>query len=485
MKEYPYIKCLNPRRITNIWTGDDVVVECGKCEHCILKKSLARTIRVKLESAVHKYFYFVTTTFDNDNLPCARLVQVPEKSNIIDSEECYDVVRESDGIVLGQVMYKDNITKNNLIKKFNAGHNRVPILDSSYPIKFLKRLRKRIKNEKIRTFYCGEYGPVHFRPHYHFAIWFDQEETLANIRQAISESWTFGIVDSSLASGKAASYIASYLNCTCYLPKVLTLPSTSPFSNHSWYLGEQLFACSPQEIQEGNFKDIIERRICFNGLNTEVILWRSFKGRLFPKLKGYAGQSEYVRVLSYSAYAIIRNWTQENRPINQARFITDYVRFSDFYHPDTLINDLLQLFRYGLNYYETDSNGQASLVIPALIDYDKFERNIYSHILKSRYFLKTFCNGHDDFNSVRKHLRIIDDFYKFIDSDNLKKQFDVERKICKDKDADMSLFFHNTLVIDKLKESRFFQSHSSLMKNRYSSYMKHKELNDKNKIFNY
>lgn len=484
MKDYPFIKCLNPRRILNAYTGEEVLVECNQCEHCLLKKSLARTTRCKIESICHKFTFFVTTTFDNEHLPCARLFLREEDSYKDGDQEVYDVIRESDGLVLGTVDFPSNIHKHVLLKKFKTGNNRVPILDSSIPQKFIKRLRKRL-NEKIRVFYCGEYGPVHFRPHMHYCIWFDKEETLQNIGEAIRQSWSFGRVDFSLASGKATSYVASYVNCNMYLPKVLKVSGAKPFSNHSWYLGEQFYQSSIKELQEDEYSAINRKRIFGDGINTELILWRSLKTRIFPKLKGFASQSEYVRVLSYSAFSTIRDWTQENCPINQARFITDYVRFGDFYHPDEKINDLLQLFRDGLNYYERDEKGRPVRVVPSLVDYDKFEKMVYHHILSSRYFLKTICHGDDSYHNVLKMLRWIQGFYDYLDSENLKNQLTIEKDIHKVKDADIGFFYHNTLSVKRLKENKLFMRHSADMQNRFSSFTKHKELNDLNKIFNY
>lgn len=482
MKDYPYIQCLNPRHILNRYTGNVVLVECGKCESCLLKKSLARVTRCKLESSVHKYHLFVTLTFANEYLPCARLIQNDTFNHL---GESYDVIRESDGLCLGSVVFKDNLQKNQLVKKCNAGFNRIPILDSSYPQKFLKRLRKRIKNEKVRTFYCGEYGPIHFRPHYHLSLWFDEEETFQVIGQAILESWSFGRVDYSLSFGKSSSYIASYVNSSMYLPNVLKLPSTKPFSNHSVYLGEKFLTCPIQEIQKTDYQSIIRKRICYNGINTDVILWRSLKSRIFPKLKGFATQSEHERVLSYSVYAIIRDWTKETSPICQARFIADYVRYYDFYHEESIINDMLQMMRSWLNYYAYDENENLVYVKPFLTDYDKFERIVYSHVLASRHFLKTICQGNDSYNNVKYKLQWIDEFYKYLDSDSLKKQLDLESKLHKVKDADSVFFFHNTLSTERLKENKLFKRFYSAKVDMFKNYVKHKELNDLNKTFNY
>lgn len=488
MKDFPYMKCLNPKRLLNRYTGEVVLVECNQCEHCKMKASVAKTTRCKLESAFHRYTYFVTLTFENKHLPCARLILRDDIVNQLNpDEETYDVVRESDGFICGQVTFPSNIHKHALLKKCKAGINRVPICDMYIVQKFIKRLRKRITNEKIRIFSCSEYGPVHFRPHFHLLVWFDQDQTLSSIGQAILESWTFGRVDSSLASGKASSYVASYVNGFNTLPKVFKLASTSPKSNHSWYLGEQFLKGTLEAIQEDDYRRINNQRICVNGFNSDILLWRSFKTRLFPKFKGYASLSEHERVLSYSAYAILRDWTQETCPIRLARFVADYVELYDFYHPNEQICDLLQLFRHGLNYYERDSYGNIVYLRPSLVDFRQFEKQIYSYILKSRYFLTTICENNMTYGHVRKMLNWIDGYYKYMDAENLKNQLKIQETMTrKDKDTDVSLFYHNTsLYIDKLKKNRLYMRHKVEVLNLSKNFIKHKELNDINLYFNY
>ncbi len=36
---------------------------------------------------------------------------------------------------------------------------------------FIKRLRKYFNNNKIKYFYCGEYGTQTLRPHYHMIVY--------------------------------------------------------------------------------------------------------------------------------------------------------------------------------------------------------------------------------------------------------------------------------------------------------------------------
>lgn len=483
MADYGYIKCLEPRHIFNKYTGETILAECGKCEACLLKKSLASTMRCNLESSFHKFDVFVTLTYANKYLPKVRLIN--KWSNSCDDKCCYDVVRESDGNILGEVVFPSEIYKHQLIKKTNMYHNTLPVLDSRDVQLFLKRLRKKL-NEKIRVFYCGEYGPVHFRPHYHLKLWFDQEETLSVIHEAIRQAWPFGRVDSSLSSGKSSSYVAAYINGNCYLPKVFKLSSAKPFSNHSWYLGENVFQTDVQKLKETPYCDIAKRRFFGNGLNTDVVLWRSLKTRLFPKSQGYSRLNGQELSLSYRSYAIIRDWTKETCPIFQARFISDYVKYYDFYHEDSLICDLLQYYRSCINYYDRDVvTGFVRQVFPSLVDYAKFERMVYMNILKSKHFLKVICNGQDDYYSVERSINWIKGFYNYIDSDSLKNQLKIESDLSKNEKFDSSLFFSNTLVVDKLKGNCDYKSYRTSIQALFKDFMKHRELNDLNQYFIY
>lgn len=75
MIDYQFIKCSNPRHITNRYTGEVVLAECGKCEACLLKKNVSRKSRCLLENAAHRYCYFVTLTYANKYLPQCTLVE--------------------------------------------------------------------------------------------------------------------------------------------------------------------------------------------------------------------------------------------------------------------------------------------------------------------------------------------------------------------------------------------------------------------------
>lgn len=487
MSKYNYIKCLNPRHITNIYTGENILVECGKCESCLLKKSLARTTRCKIESACHRFTIFATLTFAQEYLPLMSLR--PVERVIFDDDELYDSYEclTDEGEILGTVTFNNSFDRIALEKKCHTAPFKLPWLNPKLCQLFIKRLRKYIykrTNEKIRVFYCGEYGPVHFRPHFHLLLWFDKDETSEIIHQAILACWSFGRVDSQLSTEKSAAYVSSYLNSNMYLPRVFKLRKTSPFSNHSFYLGESVFQDVGKEIQNYDFESATKKRFFGHGLNTDVTMWRSLKTRFVPKCKGYSKKSFDERVYSYQLNAKLASWTGETSSLYQARFIADYVRLYDFYSEDEQFCEMLQYFRYAYGSYQPLPTGEYKYIMPTITDYAKFQRSVYAELLLSRRFVRDFCNG--DANCVPVVLKTFDEFYKYIDYENLKQQLKLETDISKTSDKDTcKFFFHNSLIVNELKESDIFKRYESSKKTLFEDFIKHKKLNDKNKIFIY
>lgn len=498
--EYTSIKCLHPKRITNRWTGKEVLVECGKCEACLTKKNVARKTRCQLESMSHKYHYFVTLTYRRKFRPLIRIVHKTDltydvyrfrqnESFYNKTTHQYDYHAVFTDEYLGEVTFPNVLAKSQLSKKVRISGNLFPSLSKRDGQLFIKRLRKYYPNEKIRYFMVGEYGPVHFAPHIHLSLWFETEQTAKTIHEAIRACWPFGRIDSQVSNGKSTSYVSGYLNSNNYLPRIYKIQGTSPFQSHSFYLGESVFQDENKKLSQTDYLGFAERRICRNGFNTKVSLWRSLTSRYFPKCKGYVRKSEYERVFAARTYAAIRDWTQETCPLYQARFITDYVIYHDFYHEVPALNDLLQYFRVNCGYYQRDFNTQEMRYLtPHIDDWDKFERSVYMQLRFSKFFLSVICNGDDTFENVRDRVRFVDEFYKTIEYDNLKKQIKVKCQISKTSrhaDEDISFLYHNTLIVDDLINSDSFLRYSQLSKERFENYVKHKELNDRNKIFNY
>lgn len=269
-----------------------------------------------------------------------------------------------------------------------------------------------------------------------------------------------------------------------YLPRVFKFRQTAPFSNHSVYLGESIFQNLGKEIQENEFERAYRKRFFGNGINTDVVLWRSLKTRIIPKCKGYSSKSEQERIFTYKLNETIRKWTQEASPLEQARFITDYVILNDFYCEIPEMNEVLQYFRVHYGHYAEGKDGLIEYYMPFIADWTKFERSVYVELLLSRKFIREFCNGNPSL--IPSRVRILDEFYKFLDYENLKQQLVLESQISKTADSHLNkFFFHNSLVVEDLRKEPVFNNFLSAKKSLYKDFAKHKELNDKNLIFNY
>lgn len=89
---------------------------CGQCDGCRIERSRQWAVRCMHEASMHEQNTFVTLTYNDDHLPST-----------------------------GGLVYRD----------FQL---------------FMKRLRKKFKERKIRFFACGEYGSLNERPHFHAII---------------------------------------------------------------------------------------------------------------------------------------------------------------------------------------------------------------------------------------------------------------------------------------------------------------------------
>ena len=87
--------------------------------------------------------------------------------------------------------------------------------------KFMKRLRKRFSNAKIRYFLCGEYGSQRQRPHYHallFGFDFNDKEFYKDTgagylytSKILNELWGYGNCLIGDVTVSSASYVAGYI----------------------------------------------------------------------------------------------------------------------------------------------------------------------------------------------------------------------------------------------------------------------------------
>lgn len=265
--------CQHRSFITNKYTGARIAVDCGQCDYCIHKKAKKASMRVKTAGSAFKYSYFVTLTYDNAHIPlmnCKVLhsdyedalgisgdihfghenhqyISVSEYQCDDNSALCHIFFEQVQGTVpfdreiKEYVPVKDNwflsmdairsfITKTQAVdnsiypvaEQYGLD-NLIPFLNYVDVQNYIKRLRKHLfqtlgSYETLHFYAVGEYGPVHFRPHYHLLLFTNSDEVSKVLRYCHDKSWKLGRSDFQRSVGGAGSYVASYVNSLCSSP---------------------------------------------------------------------------------------------------------------------------------------------------------------------------------------------------------------------------------------------------------------------------
>lgn len=170
-----------PLRFQTRRDAPDYMIGCGKCDGCAAQRSLEWAIRMAHEAQMHERNCFVTLTYAD---PC------PEKIN-----------RED-------------------------------------PVRFIKRLRKRIP---IRYFLTGEYGEKTRRPHYHAILFgadflggaYDINDQLYG-NKILDSIWTHGHTSIGEFSLGSAMYVAGYVNKKLGDPDTFSIMSRFPPLGRTW-----------------------------------------------------------------------------------------------------------------------------------------------------------------------------------------------------------------------------------------------------------
>jgi hypothetical protein len=265
--------CQHRSFITNRYTGTRIAVDCGQCDYCIYKRAQKASMRVKTAGSAFKYSYFVTLTYSNEHIPlmsCKILhseyedaVGISGDVHFGDEYHSYVPVSEyqcDDSSALRHIFFeqvqgtvpydreikeyvpvKDNwflsmdairsfVSKTQAVDKTDypaseqyGRDNLIPFLNYVDVQNYIKRLRKHLfqilgSYETLHFYAVGEYGPVHFRPHYHLLLFTNSDEVAEVLRQCHNKSWKLGRSDFQRSAGGASSYVASYVNSLSSAP---------------------------------------------------------------------------------------------------------------------------------------------------------------------------------------------------------------------------------------------------------------------------
>lgn len=294
-------RCQNPRTVVNKYTHESVVVPCGSCPSCLLRRSAIQTNLLTTYSAQFRYVYFVTLTYAPSFLPTLEVSVIETCTDDVADVPCIPDINCLDAgdpntYLFGfrsvprtasvklktstvERTFKDPEVKFvypmkskdilSILEKVNHNvPNRIPYICNRDLDLFLKRLRSYYPDEKLRYYAVSEYGPTSFRPHWHLLLLSNSERFSETICENVPKAWSYGRCDTSLSRGYAALYVASYLNSFVALPDFYTqMPKVvRPKSFHSiGFTESNLF---PREVRLAEVDKAADK--CLDGVVVEL-----------------------------------------------------------------------------------------------------------------------------------------------------------------------------------------------------------------------
>lgn len=293
-------RCQHPRTVVNKYTHESVVVSCGHCPSCILRRSAVQTNLLTTYSAQFRYVYFVTLTYAPCFLPTLEVSIVETCTDDIADVSCVPDINDLDPGDSNRYLFGfRSVPRTASVKLKNSTVERTfkdPEIKFTYPMKpkdllsilgkinhnvpnripyvcnrdldlFLKRLRSYYPDEKLRYYAVSEYGPTSFRPHWHLLLFSNSERFSQTVCENVSKAWSYGRCDASLSRGFAAPYVASYVNSFVALPDFYTqMPKVvRPKSFHSiGFTESNLF---PRKVRIAEVDKVIDK--CLDGVRVE------------------------------------------------------------------------------------------------------------------------------------------------------------------------------------------------------------------------
>jgi hypothetical protein len=543
--------CQHRSFITNRYTGARIAVDCGQCDYCIHKRAQKASMRVKTAGSAFKYSYFVTLTYDNEHIPlfnCKVLhseyedvigisgdirfgdehhkyIPVSEyqcddssslrhiffeqvQGTVSFDREIKEYVPVQDNWFLSMDAIRSFIGKTQAVDKTDypaseqyGRDNLIPFLNYVDVQNYIKRLRKHLSlklgsYETLHFYAVGEYGPVHFRPHYHLLLFTNSEKVAEALRYCHGKSWNLGRSDFQRSAGGAASYVASYVNSLSAAPLLYrSCRSFRPKSRASvrfFEKGDDFVENEDSYAQiEQKIDSVVNGRIYnFNGISVRSTPPMSYIRTLLPRFSSARNDD---------STAIARILLSVHRtPQRIARF-----GFVD-YNQDSVLSLVRAYYKYlKVNSILTDDDKiilHASRCLTRFcnsssdVDVESYINKLYRLFL---YVSKFFRNWHlpyfgSDISTYSNRIRFIIktgiEYEKKKDYENLRDAFNLRSA---NPDISDCMF----ALPQSGQESDVLQAVSSetvqlLEQLRYRSatfcrdMIKHKKLNDSNNIFN-
>lgn len=543
--------CQHRSFITNRYTGARIAVDCGQCDYCIHKRAQKASMRVKTAGSAFKYSYFVTLTYDNEHIPlfnCKVLhseyedvVGISGDIHFGDEYHQYIPISEyqcDDSSVLRHIFFEqvqgtvpfdreikeyvpvtDNwflsmdairsfISKTQAVDKTDypvsaqyGRDNLIPFLNYVDVQNYIKRLRKHLSlklgsYESFHFYAVGEYGPVHFRPHYHLLLFTNSEKVAEVLRYCHAKSWKFGRSDFQRAAGGALSYVASYVNSLSSAPLLYrSCRSFKPRSRASLGFFEK--GCDfvenedPYAQIEQKIDSVVNGRIYnFNGVSVRSTPPLSYIRTLLPRFSSARNDdgtaiARILRAVHRTPQRIAKYGFIDYKQDSVLSLVRTYYRYLK---ANSILTDDDKIILHASRCLTRFCNSSSD------VDIESYINKLYRLFL---YVFKFFRNWHlpsfgSDINIYAGRIRFIIkigiEYEKKKDYENLRDAFKL-RSVNSDISDCMFALPQDGCEMDVL--SNVLRETTQLLEQlRYRSatycrdMIKHKKLNDANDIFN-
>lgn len=315
-----------PHTKVRYFNGHAISVACGHCEVCLNKKADRQSFYLQSAFNVNKYAYFVTLTYNNENAPFAEIEErYDHKYDIV----CRDEKRMSRFGQRLNVFPLSRRQRNYIVNRCQTG-SRITFSCPEDVQLFLKRLRKyisKVSDEKIQYYVVSEYGPQHFRIHFHLILFTNSASVAEILPNAVRSCWKFGFTNISLCSGsQSASYVSSYVASVSNMPDVYRVsPKLQPFKSHSVYLGIGFYLQTPKnDIYDDPLNCFLSLPIYSNGTLEFLRCSRSSQHYFFPKIFRFSEVDYSTLLFAYTSFERLSNLFASDKPSDIARSLFIY-----------------------------------------------------------------------------------------------------------------------------------------------------------------
>lgn len=161
----------------------------------------------------------------------------------------------------------------------------------------------RLEMSRLKVFYCGEYGPQSFRPHYHVLLFFDSQRIAECITQVLCSAWKMGNCPFKWCdTSGACRYVSEYLNSVVGLPPLYKYNWNKAKSRHSVRIGVSEDKEFNKDIHEISFQSITSEIVCRDGKFESFTYPVSVESYLFPKCYRFNKSVDSLLLARYELY---------------------------------------------------------------------------------------------------------------------------------------------------------------------------------------